>query len=162
MLPALDAPALRQRGNARFQAQDYDGAVEAFTLLLGMSDELAPGRNRAEDSRAAEEGCSVNHRGRVFQRINTVCTCGCGGIRALFCLASTLSHPSSSMHRIYMCLSNRACGGAEQPRGLPPGVGAVRGGGTGLYCRIEAAPFGHGRCCGNGGSRHGAAEGAPR
>ena len=68
MLPALDAPALRQRGNARFQAQDYDGAVEAFTLLLGMPDELAPGRRLGAEqssggrvfSESAWEGVPVN------------------------------------------------------------------------------------------------------
>jgi hypothetical protein len=39
----VDAAALRLRGNARFQAQDYDGALEAFTLLLGMPAHLASG-----------------------------------------------------------------------------------------------------------------------
>ena len=43
MQPDLDAPALRLRGNARFQAQDYEGAVEAFTLLLGMPEALTAG-----------------------------------------------------------------------------------------------------------------------
>ncbi|GAX82265.1 hypothetical protein CEUSTIGMA_g9693.t1 [Chlamydomonas eustigma] len=32
----MDAAALKQRGSSRFQAQDYEGAMEAFTLLLGM------------------------------------------------------------------------------------------------------------------------------
>ena len=43
MQPALDAAALRQRGNARFQAKDYEGAVEAFSILLGLDGVLASG-----------------------------------------------------------------------------------------------------------------------
>ena len=38
-----DAATLRQRGTARFQAKDYEGAVEAFSLLLGMHAASVPG-----------------------------------------------------------------------------------------------------------------------
>jgi dyslexia susceptibility 1 candidate gene 1 protein len=42
MRPA-DAAALKQRGSIRFQAQDYEGALEAFTLLLGMPSNMVQG-----------------------------------------------------------------------------------------------------------------------
>ena len=50
MQPALDAAALRQRGNARFQAKDYEGAVEAFSLLIGLNTDVASGEMRSIDS----------------------------------------------------------------------------------------------------------------
>lgn len=42
MQPA-DATTLRLRGNARFQAKDFDGAVQAFSLLLSMHPAAVPG-----------------------------------------------------------------------------------------------------------------------
>ncbi|PNW76405.1 hypothetical protein CHLRE_11g467560v5 [Chlamydomonas reinhardtii] len=53
-LAPADAAALRQRGDARFRAGDYEGAAEAFSALLGLprggvpeSERLAAFSNRA-------------------------------------------------------------------------------------------------------------------
>ncbi len=54
-LGPADAANLRQRGNARFQAKDYLGAVEAFSLLLESPPQLATATERlaALSNRAA-------------------------------------------------------------------------------------------------------------
>jgi hypothetical protein len=51
MQPA-DVTTLRQRGNARFQAKDYEGALQAFSLLLAMPSHAAVPGERGRRGRA--------------------------------------------------------------------------------------------------------------